>query len=183
LNREEAFQLLTEYTKNPNLIKHALSVEAAMRACARKFGEDEEKWGIVGLLHDFDYEVHPTYDKHPIEGSKILREKGYPEEIIRAILSHADHTGVARESLMEKAIFACDELCGFVVAVALVRPNKSLAEVEVDSVKKKFKDKAFARNVKREDVFKGAEELAVDLDEHIGMVIGALRGIAKELGL
>ncbi len=132
MNREEAYQLLTEYTKNPNLIKHALSVEAAMRACAKKFGEDEEKWGMVGLLHDFDYEVHPTYDKHPIEGSKILREKGYPEEIIRAILSHADHTGIPRESLMEKAIFACDELCGFVVAVTLVRPNKSLAEVEVD---------------------------------------------------
>ena len=183
MTRELAYQILTAYTKNPNLIKHALAVEAGMKAYARKYAEDEEKWGVVGLLHDFDYEIHPTLDLHPQKGSEILREKGVSEEIIRAILSHASHTGVPRQSLMEKTLFACDELCGFITAVALVRPSKKIAEVEVGSVKKKFKDKAFARQVSREDIFKGAEELNIPIEEHIDMVLKGMQGIAEELGL
>lgn len=187
-SRENALALVREHTKNENLVKHMLAVEAAMRFYARKYGEDENKWGTVGLLHDFDYEKFPNQEHnptagHPTEGSKILREKGYPEEIIRAILSHADYTGIPRESVMEKALFACDELTGFVVACALVRPSKTLAEVEVNSVRKKMKDKAFARQVSREDITKGAEELGLPLEEHIGNVLEAMKGIAKELGL
>jgi putative nucleotidyltransferase with HDIG domain len=183
MTRTEAYSILTEYTKNPNLIKHALAVEAGMRAYARKYAEDEEKWGVVGLLHDFDYEIHPTLDLHPQKGSEILREKGVSEEIIRAILSHANHTGVPRQSLMEKTLFACDELCGFITAVALVRPSKKIAEVEISSVKKKFKDKAFARQVSREDIFKGAEELGIPIEEHIDTVLKGMQSIAEELGL
>ncbi|OGC76157.1 MAG: HAD family hydrolase [candidate division Zixibacteria bacterium RBG_16_50_21] len=183
MTREQAYQILTEYTKNPNLIKHALAVEAGMRAYAKKFGQDEGQWSIVGLLHDFDYEIHPTPDLHPQKGSEILRQKGVSEEIIRAILSHADHTGVPRQTLMEKTLFACDELCGFITAVALVRPSKKIAEVEVGSVKKKFKDKPFARQVSREDMQKGAEELGVPIEEHIDTVLKGMQAVAADLGL
>ncbi len=183
MTREEAYALLTEYTKKENLIKHALAVEAAMRAYARKFGEDEEAWGIVGLLHDFDYEKYPSLEDHPFKGAEILREKGYPEEWIEAILGHAEHTGVPRKTNMAKALFAVDELCGFITAVALVRPDKKLDSVKVKSVKKKLKDKAFARQVSREDIRKGAEELGVDLDEHIAFVLEAMKSVADKLGL
>ncbi|CAB3395208.1 HD domain-containing protein [Kyrpidia spormannii] len=183
LDREAAWELLNEYTKNPNLIKHALAVEAAMRAYARKYGDDEEKWGIVGLLHDFDYDRWPSPEDHPTRGAEILRQRGYPEDVIHAILSHADYLGVPREHLMDRCLYACDELSGFITAVALVRPTKSIDDVDVPAVKKKLKDKAFARGVNREDVRRGAEELGVDLDEHIGFVIEALKGAARELGL
>jgi putative nucleotidyltransferase with HDIG domain len=183
MTRQDAWALLTEFTKNPNLIKHALAVEAAMRAYARKFGEDEEKWGIVGLIHDFDYEQHPTLEEHPFAGAKILEERGWPKDIIKAVLAHADHTGVKRESLMEKALYAVDELTGLIVAVALVRPTKSILDVTVESVKKKWKEKSFAAGVKREDIERGAQELGVPLDEHISIVLEAMKGIASELGL
>ena len=183
MNREDAWALLCEYTKNPGLRKHGLAVEAAMRAYARKYGEDEEKWAIVGLLHDFDYEIHPTADKHPIEGSKILREKGYPEDVIYAVLCHADHLELERKSPMDKAIYAVDELTGLITAVALVKPSKSLGEVDAPSVRKKMKDKAFARSVNRDDIVKGAAALGVDLDEHIAFVIEAMKPAAGELGL
>ena len=183
MNREQAWELLCEYTKSDSLRKHALAVEAAMRRYARKFGEDEEKWAIVGLLHDFDYEIHPTLDRHPQEGAKILRERGVPEDIIRAALSHAEHLNLSRESMMEKTLFAVDELSGLIIAVALVRPSKSILEVEASSVQKKMKDKAFARAVNREDIVKGAEAMGVDLNEHIAEVTEALKGIADELGL
>lgn len=174
---------MTEYTNSDSLRKHMLAVEAAMRFYARKFGEDEEKWGVVGLLHDFDYEQNPTLEKHPFVGVKILEERGYPEEIRRAVLAHAEHTGVKPETAMEKSIFAVDELTGFIVAVALVRPSKSIMDVKVKSVKKKMKDKGFARNVNRDDIRKGAELLGLSLDEHIGNVLQAMQGIAGELGL
>jgi putative nucleotidyltransferase with HDIG domain len=180
---EDALKLLFEYTESENLRKHAFAVESAMRAYARKFGEDEEKWAIAGLLHDFDYEKFPTPDQHPWVGSKILEERGYPEDIRKAILGHADYTGVPRDTLMAKVLYACDELCGFITAVALVRPNKKLEEVTVESVKKKLKDKAFARSVNREDIYKGAEELGIPLDEHIQFVIEAMKSIADKLGL
>jgi len=183
MRREEAWELLCEYTKSDSLRKHGLAVEAAMRHYARKFGDDEEKWAVVGLLHDFDYEIHPTLDKHPQEGAKILRERGVPEDIIRAALSHAEHLNLSRDSMMEKTLFAVDELSGFVIAVALVRPSKSILEVEASSVRKKMKDKAFARAVNREDIVKGAEAMGVDLNEHIAEVTEALKGIADELGL
>jgi putative nucleotidyltransferase with HDIG domain len=183
MERQAAWDLLCEYTKSEGLRKHALAVEAAMRHFARKYGEDEEKWGIAGLLHDFDYEIHPTLDKHPGEGAPILRERGYPEDVVRAILSHGEHLGLARESAMEKALFAVDELTGFVTAVALVRPSKSILEVEPRSVRKKMKDKAFARSVNRDDIVKGAEELGAELNEHIAEVIEAMKGVADELGL
>lgn len=182
-NRDEAWGLLCEYTKSDSLRKHALAVEACLRAYAEKLGGEKEVWGLVGLLHDFDYERYPQAPDHPLEGSKILRSRGYPEDIIQAILSHADYMNVPRETLLQKALFACDELAGFITAVALVRPNKSLAEVEVSSVKKKFKDKAFARTVNREDIFRGAAELGVDLDEHIAFCLQAMRDIAAALGL
>ena len=186
--REEAWALLCEYTQNENLRKHALAVEACVRAYARKFGAEEELWGITTLLHDFDYERwpndahHPTQE-HPGEGSKILRQRGYPEEIIRAILSHADYTGVPRQTPLEHTLFACDELAGFLAACALVKPGKSIFKVETDSVKRKLKDKAFARGVNRQDVLKGAEELGVPLDGHIAFCIEAMRGVADRLGL
>jgi len=183
MNREDAWALLCEYTKNPGLRKHGLAVEAAMRAYARKFGEDDEKWAIVGLLHDFDYEIHPTADKHPMEGSKILRERGYPEDVIYAVLCHADHLELERRSPMDKTIYAVDELTGLISAVALVKPNKSLAEVDAPSVRKKMKDKAFARSVNRDDIVRGAAALGVDLDEHIAFVIEAMKPAAGELGL
>ena len=186
--REDAWSLLCEYTQSENLRKHALAVEACVRAYARKAGADEEHWGITALLHDFDYERWPNAEhapdkEHPAEGSKILRERGYSEEMIRAILSHADYTGVARETALEHALFACDELAGFLTACTLVRPSKSILDLEADSVKKRMKDKAFARGVSREDVRQGAEELGVPLEEHIAFCIGALRGIADALGL
>lgn len=181
--RPQALDLLYAHTRNPNLRKHALAVEAAMRAYARKFGEDEELWGITGLLHDFDYEENPTPDRHPLVGAEILAREGYPEEIIYAVKSHAEYLGLPRRSPMDKALFAVDELAGFIVAVALVKPGRSLTEVDPPSVRKKMKDKAFARSVKRADILQGAAELEVDLDAHIGFVIEALRGVAGELEL
>jgi len=183
MNRAEAWDLLCEFTEGDSLRKHALAVEAAMRHFARQRGEDDEKWGIAGLLHDFDYEQHPKLEEHPFVGAKILRERGWPEEISRAVLSHGDHTGVSRDSLMEKTLFAVDELTGLVTAVALVRPTKSIFDVEASSVRKKMKDKAFARSVNREDIVKGAEELGVDLNAHIAEVIKAMQSVADELGL
>ena len=186
--RDDAWNLLCEYTPNENLRKHALAVEACVRAYARRFGADEELWGLTALLHDFDYErwpndAHDPAQEHPYEGSKILRERGYAEELIRAILSHADYTGVPRETPLEHTLFACDELAGFLVACALVKPGKSIFEVETESVKRKLKDKAFARGVNREDVVQGAEELSIPLDEHISSCIEAMRGVADRLGL
>ncbi|UOF92412.1 HDIG domain-containing protein [Fodinisporobacter ferrooxydans] len=181
--RADAWNLLNEYTKNPSLIKHALAVEASMQAYAKKFGEDVEKWGITGLLHDFDYEQYPSAQDHPFKGCDILRELGYPEDMIHAILGHAEYSGVKRESLLDKTLFAVDELSGFVTAVALVRPSKSIFDVDAKAVKKKLKDKAFAKGVSRDDVYKGIEELQVDMDEHIQFVIDALAEKADELGI
>jgi predicted hydrolase (HD superfamily) len=185
--REAAWNLLTEFTQSESLRKHALAVEACMRACSRKFGngsaEDEALWGIVGLVHDFDYERWPTPEEHPYKGNEILKERGYSDEIRRAIMSHAEYSGVSRDTPMEKALFACDELAGFITAVALIKPGKSLAEVDVKSVRKRMKDKAFARKVNRDDIINGAADLGVDLDEHIAFCIEALKPIAKELGL
>ena len=182
-DRNAAWCLLTEFTQSESLRKHALAVEVCMRAYARKFSADEELWGAVGLLHDFDYDKYPSAQEHPYKGNEILKERGYSEEIRRAILSHADYTGVARETQMEKALFACDELAGFITAVALVKPGKSLAEVEAKSVRKKMKDKAFARSVSRDDIVIGSRELGVDLEEHIAFCIEAMKAIAEELGL
>jgi len=182
-DRNAAWCLLTEFTQSESLRKHALAVEACMRAYARKFSADEELWGTVGLLHDFDYDKYPSVQEHPYKGNEILKERGYSDEICRAILSHADYTEVARESPMEKALFACDELAGFITAVALVKPGKSLAEVEAKSVKKKMKDKAFARSVSRDDIANGARDLGVELEEHIAFCIEAMKGIAGALGL
>jgi putative nucleotidyltransferase with HDIG domain len=182
MNRSEAWDLLCEYTKNENLRKHALAVEACLRAYARKFGEDEEKWGAVGLIHDFDYEVHPNAPDHPLKGSEILEEKGVSEEIRRAVLGHADYTGVPRDTLMARTLFACDELAGFITACSLVRPDK-IVSLEAKSVRKRMKDKAFARSVSREDITKGAEELGIPLDEHITFCTQAMRTIAEQLGL
>ncbi len=182
-NRADAFVLLTEHTENINLIKHMLAVEAAMRAYARKFGEDEHLWGMTGLLHDFDYEKHPTPEEHPMFGVAILEEKGYPEALIHAIKAHAPYLGVRRESLLDKALFAVDELTGFIVAVALMQPAKKLATLKVSSVQKKMKQKSFARNVSREDISIGAEELGVPLDDHIAFVRDAMNEIADDLGL
>ena len=184
MNRQAAWELLTEYTKNESLIKHALAVEAALRAYAEKSGEDPDVWGVVGLLHDFDYERYPSAEAgHPFKGADALREKGYPDFVVKAVLSHADYSGVTRETLLEKTLFACDELCGFIIAAALVRPSKSVLDLEASSVRKRMKDKAFARQVKREDIIKGAQELGVDLNEHIAFVIKAMQGIADPLGL
>jgi putative nucleotidyltransferase with HDIG domain len=181
--RDEALALLREYTTKPGLIKHALAVEAAVRAYAAKQGADQHEWGLVGLLHDFDYERWPTAEDHPYRGAEVLESKGYPEWFRRAVMSHAAYTGVKRESPLEKALFACDELCGFLTACALVTPAKSLHAVKVKSVRKKMKSKAFAAQVSREDIISGAEELGVELNEHIAFVLEALRGIASELGL
>jgi putative nucleotidyltransferase with HDIG domain len=180
--RDQAWELLCEYTKGDSLRKHARAVEVVMQAYARKLGEDEQKWGMVGMLHDFDYEMYPNPPDHPIKGSEILRERGYDEELRRAILGHAHYTGVPRDTLLARGLYACDELTGFVVACALVRPN-GIQDLESKSVKKKLKDKAFARTVNRSEVYEGAEELGVDLGEHIDLIIAALREVPDEVGL
>jgi len=180
--RDDAWNLLCQYTKTESLRKHALAVEAVMRAYARRLGEQEDQWGIVGMLHDFDYEMYPNPPDHPVKGSEILKEQGYSEEIRRAILGHANYTGVPRDSLLARALYACDELTGFIVACALVRPN-GIWDLESKSVKKKLKDKAFARTVNRDEVYEGAEELAVDLGEHIDFIIASIREVAPEVGL
>jgi predicted hydrolase (HD superfamily) len=201
IDRETAWCLLTEFTQSESLRKHALAVEACMRACSRRFAagpgnlglpelglsepglSQEDLWGIVGLIHDFDYEKYPSLEDHPYKGNEILKERGWPEVITRAVMSHAEYTGVTRDTPMEKALFACDELAGFITAVALIKPGKSLAEVDWKSVRKRMKDKAFARKVNREDIVNGAAALGVDLDEHIAFCIEALQGIADKLGL
>jgi len=210
IDRESAWCLLTEFTQSESLRKHALAVEACMRSCARKYASyqgmpsgmpqapakpiaasvadgpnsvDEDLWGIVGLIHDFDYEKWPSLDDHPYKGNEILKQRGWPDVIARAVMSHAEYTGVTRDTPLEKALFACDELAGFITAVTLIKPSKSLAEVDVKSVRKRMKDKAFARKVNRDDIVNGAAELGVDLDEHIAVCIEAMKGIAGELGL
>ena len=187
ITRDAAWNLLTEFTQSESLRKHALAVEACMRACSRKHGdgspETENLWGIVGLIHDFDYERWPSLEDHPYKGNEILKERGWPEVITRAIMSHAEYSGVTRDTPLEKSLFACDELAGFITAVALIKPSKSLAEVDVKSVRKRMKDKAFARKVNRKDIIQGAADLGVDLDEHIAFCIEALKPKAKELGL
>jgi predicted hydrolase (HD superfamily) len=185
-DRNAAWELLCEYTKGDSLRKHALAVEAAMRACAKQYGcaeADEEEWGLVGLLHDFDYEMFPSADQHPFTGANILCGRGYSEAFIRAIMGHATYTGVPRDTQMARALFATDELCGFLVACALVRPSRSLDDLEVASVKKKLKDKAFARTVNRDDIRQGIEELNVEMDQHIRFVIDALRPVQAAIGL
>ncbi|HEY1658041.1 MAG TPA: HAD family hydrolase [Candidatus Sulfotelmatobacter sp.] len=193
VTREAAWELLTEFTQSESLRKHALAVEACMRACGRRFNgataspdlglSEEDLWGIVGLIHDFDYEKYPSLEDHPYKGNAILKDRGWPEVIARAIMSHAEYTGVTRDTQMEKALFACDELAGFITAVALIKPGKSLAEVDAKSVRKRMKDKAFARKVNRDDIVNGAAALGVDLDEHIAFCIEAMKPVARELGL
>ena len=183
MNREEAWALLNEYTQKDGLIKHALEVEAGMRAYAKRYGENAEVWGIVGLLHDFDYERFPTAEDHPFRGAEILQEKGLPQEWIDAILGHADYTGVSRETKMAKALYAVDELTGLIHAAALVRPSKKIEEVEVKSIRKKMKDKAFAANVSRADIENGAKDLGMELDDHIAIVLSAMKAIAQDVGL
>jgi putative nucleotidyltransferase with HDIG domain len=183
MTRDEALAVVHEFVKNENLVKHMLSVEAAMRFYSEKYNEDVEKWGIAGLLHDFDWEIHPTLAEHPLAGEPILRQRGVPEDIIRAVLSHADHSGVPRQSLMEKALYACDEVTGLVTAVALVRPSRSLYDLEASSVKKKWKDKTFAAGANRAEIEKAAAEFGIELWEHVGNVILAMRRIALDLGL
>src|SRR5512138_2320657 len=183
MTREEALALVQEYVKNEGLVRHMLSVEAAMRFYAEKFSEDVERWGLIGLLHDFDWEIHPTLEEHPQAGAPILRERGVPEEIVRAILSHADHTGVPRETPMQKALYACDEITGLVTAVALVRPSRSLYDLTSSSVKKKWKDKAFAAGANRDEITRATQEFGLDLWEHTDNVILAMRAIAPQLGL
>lgn len=188
MNRSDALALVHEYTQSEALRRHMYAVEGAMRAYARKFGENEEEWGVVGLVHDFDYErwpndAHSATEQHPAEGVRILASKGYPEHVQRAILGHASYSGVPRETPLAKTLFAVDELCGFLVACALVRPSRSLADLEVSSVKKKLKDKAFARGVSRDDIRQGVEEMGIDLDQHIQFLLEALRPMERELGL
>ena len=183
MNRDEALTIVNEFIENQNLVRHMLAVEAAMRFYAKKYNQDEELWGVTGLLHDFDWEIHPTLEEHPQAGEPLLRERGVPDVIVRGILSHADHTGVPRESLMEKALFACDEITGLITAVALVRPSRSLADLKVRSVKKKWKDKSFAAGTDRAEMEEAAEEFGVELWEHVDNVIQAMRRIAPELGL
>ena len=183
VSRESAWALLTEFTQNENLQKHALAVEAAVRGYARQWGEDEVAWGVTALLHDFDYERYPDLADHPFKGAEILRERGYPEWLVRAVLSHADHTAVARESRLEHTLFACDEMAGFVTAAALVRPSKSVLDLEAKSVVKRMKEKAFARAVNRDDLRKGAEEIGLPIEEHAANVIAFMREKADELGL
>ncbi len=182
-NRNYCLSLLQEYTRGESLLKHAYAVETCVRAYARKFNENEEYWGNVALLHDFDYEMYPSVEEHPFKGAEILKEKGYDENFINAILSHADYTGVPRDSLLKKTLFACDELVGFITAVTYVRPNRTIDEVEVRSVKKKLKDKAFARTVNRNDIYKGAEGLGVEIDNHIKFCIDAMKNNKELLGL
>ena len=181
--REQAVVLLHEWIQNVNLRKHCYAVEAAMRAYATKYGEDPERWGLTGLIHDFDWERHPTADLHPMKGVEVLRAAGWPEDVCRAVLGHATYSGVPRDTLMARALFACDELSGFLVACSLVTPEKKLASVGVESVRKKMKSAGFARNVNRDDILQGATELGVDLDQHIGFCLEAMRGIQAELGL
>ncbi|MBN2502069.1 MAG: HDIG domain-containing protein [Anaerolineales bacterium] len=183
MDRATALAIVREYVKNENLVHHMLAVEAAMRFYARKLGEDEALWGLAGLLHDFDWEIHPTLEEHPQAGAPMLRERGVPEVIVRAILSHADHTGVRRESTMEKALYACDEITGLITATALVRPSKSIHDVKVKSVKKKWKDLRFAAGANRDEIAEATEDFGMDLWEHTGNVIEAMQGIAEDLGL
>jgi putative nucleotidyltransferase with HDIG domain len=183
MNRSEALTIVREYVKNENLVRHMLAVEAVMRFYAEKYGEDVETWGMTGLLHDFDWEIHPNLEQHPLAGAPILRQRGVPEEIVRAILSHADRTGIERQSRMEKALYACDEITGLITAVALVRPSRSLSDLEASSVKKKWKDRAFAAGANREEIAKATEDFGLELWEHVGNVILAMRPIAAELGL
>ena len=182
VTRERAWETLTRYTKSEALLRHALAVEASVRAYARKFGEDEELWGVTALLHDFDYEIHPTLDKHPQDGAPILREEGYPEVVIEGVLSHAEHLAMPRDTPLKKTLFACDELSGFIHACGLVRPD-GIETLEPKSVKKKLKQPSFAAGVHRDEVYRGAEELGVELDDHIRFVVEAMRPIAGELGL
>jgi putative nucleotidyltransferase with HDIG domain len=183
LDREQAWNILCEFTKSEGLRKHALAVETCVAAYARKLGEDEQRWALTALLHDFDWEIHPTLEEHPQKGEPILAERGVDEEMRRAILSHAQHTGVARQSPLERTLFACDELAGFITAISYVKPHRSVFEVDVSSVKKKMKDKAFARSVNRQDIIDGAQELAIPLDDHIDFCIKAMQANAEELGL
>jgi putative nucleotidyltransferase with HDIG domain len=183
MTRDEALALVHEFVKNDNLVKHMLSVEAAMRFYAEKYSEDAEKWAVTGLLHDFDWEIHPTLESHPLAGEPILRQRGVPEDVIRAVMSHADHSGVPRLSRMEKALYACDEVTGLITAVALVRPSRSLLDLEPSSVKKKWKDRAFAAGANRDEIQKAAAEFGIELWEHVGNVISAMRRIAPQLGL
>ncbi len=183
MNRAAALSIVNEFIQNQNLFRHMLAVEAAMRFYARRFGEDEELWGVTGLLHDFDWEIHPTLEQHPQAGKPLLQEREVPEVIIRAIQSHADHTGVPRQSRMEQALFACDEITGLITAVALVRPSRSLMDLQVKSVKNKWKDKSFAAGANRDEISQGAQEFGIELWEHVGNVIEAMRSIAPELGL
>jgi putative nucleotidyltransferase with HDIG domain len=182
-DRDQAWQIVCEFIKSENLRKHSLAVEACVVAYARKFGEDESQWSITALLHDFDWEIHPEAPDHPMKGEPILAERGVPEEIRRAILSHANYSGVPRQSLLEKTLFACDELAGFITAVSYVKPGRSVFEVDAPSVRKKMKDKAFARSVNRQDIVDGAQEMGIDLDEHIGFCVRAMQERAEELGL
>jgi putative nucleotidyltransferase with HDIG domain len=182
MNRTQAMDIVREYVKNENLVRHMLAVEAAMRFYARKFGEDEELWGMTGLLHDFDWEIHPTLEQHPQAGAPILEQRGVPDVIIQAVLSHADHTGVPRQSRMEKGLYACDEITGLITAVALVRPSHLLADLTSQSVKKKWKDRAFAAGANREEISRATEEFGIELWEHVDNVILAMREIAPELG-
>jgi len=183
VQRDVAWSILTEFTKGDGLRKHARAVEASMRAYAARYGADPDRWGIAGLLHDFDYEMHPRAPHHPLKGAEILAARGLPADVVYAILAHADYSGMPRVSLLDRALYACDELTGFVHACALVRPGKAVAGLEPASVRKKLKDKAFARTVNRDDVFRGAAELGVDLDAHIAFVVEALAGVAPEIGL
>ena len=182
MERQKAYELLTEYTTSGSIIRHSLAVEAAMRAYARKYGENEILWGAVGLVHDFDYEQNPTLDKHPMVGGEILRQKGWPELAVRAVLSHSDESGVPRESRLQKALYAVDELTGFIMAVAMVRPSRSLDDLKAKSVKKKLKDKGFAAAVNREQLLRSAQELGEDFTEHVDFVIQAMRPVGEKLG-
>lgn len=183
MKRSEALDILNQYLHKDNLLKHTFAVEAAMRFYAQKFGEDTELWGNVGLLHDFDYEIHPDLDRHPQDGAPILRELGVPEEIVLAVLSHADHTGVPRDNLLRKTLYACDEVTGLITAVVLVRPSRSILDLSVSSVKKKWKNNRFAAGANRQEISAGAEDLNIELWEHVGNVIKAMQGIAQELDL
>ena len=183
MDRDRTIEFLRQHVKTEMLMKHLFTVEAAMRGYARKFSEDEDRWGIAGLLHDFDWEICPTPEDHPNFGAQILREHGYPEDMVRAVLTHGDHTGIPRQSLMEHTLYAVDELSGFIRAVALVRPSQSLENVTPRSVRRKMKDKAFARDVRREDIVRGAEELNVDLDEHITFIVESMKPIAAQIDL
>jgi putative nucleotidyltransferase with HDIG domain len=183
MTREEALRLVREFVKSESLVKHMLSVEAAMRFYAEKFGQDVESWAMLGLIHDFDWEIHPTLEQHPMEGAPILRERGVPEDIIQDVLSHAERTGVPRDALRRKALYACDEITGLITAVCLVRPSRSILDLETSSVKKKWKDKSFAAGTNREVMARGAEDFGVELWEHVGHVVSAMRRIAPELGL